>query len=80
MLRPWTGKAKCTKYRRDVKGLSKTALYRDQGQKYEDFLRRMSVITGVSEGKKPAKILYEKCGFVRAGKTEPMWIYTGDDH
>ena len=59
VLRPWTGKAKCTKYRKYVKGLSKTALYRDQGQKYEDFLRRMSAITGVSEGKKPAKILYE---------------------
>ncbi|MEO0406996.1 MAG: GNAT family N-acetyltransferase [Cyanobacteria bacterium P01_A01_bin.135] len=23
---------------------------------------------------------YEKCGFVRAGQTEPMWIYAGDDH
>ena len=23
---------------------------------------------------------YEKCGFKRAGKTEPMWIYTGEDH
>jgi hypothetical protein len=23
---------------------------------------------------------YRKCGFVRAGKTEPMWIYSGDDH
>ena len=23
---------------------------------------------------------YEKCGFTRAGKTEPMWIYDGDDH
>ncbi|MEB3210493.1 MAG: GNAT family N-acetyltransferase [Leptolyngbyaceae bacterium] len=23
---------------------------------------------------------YEKCGFKRAGKTEPMWIYAGDDH
>ncbi len=59
VLRPWTGKAECTKYRKYVKGLSKTALYRDQGQKYEDFLRRMSAITGVGEGKKLAKILYE---------------------
>ena len=59
VLRPWTGKAKCTKYRKYVKGLPKTALYRDQGQKYEDFLRRMSAITGVSEGERPAKILYE---------------------
>jgi ribosomal protein S18 acetylase RimI-like enzyme len=23
---------------------------------------------------------YEKCGFERAGKTEPMWIYAGGDH
>lgn len=23
---------------------------------------------------------YEKCGFVRAGNTEPMWIYVGGDH
>lgn len=23
---------------------------------------------------------YAKCGFERAGKTEAMWIYAGDDH
>jgi GNAT superfamily N-acetyltransferase len=23
---------------------------------------------------------YERTGFVRAGKTVPMWIYSGDDH
>ena|ERR1043166_4709696 len=23
---------------------------------------------------------YRKCGFKRAGKTEPMWIYAGHDH
>ncbi len=23
---------------------------------------------------------YKKCGFARAGKTEPMWIYAGQDH
>jgi GNAT superfamily N-acetyltransferase len=23
---------------------------------------------------------YERCGFTRAGRTEPMWIYAGDDH
>jgi ribosomal protein S18 acetylase RimI-like enzyme len=23
---------------------------------------------------------YRKCGFTRAGKTEPMWIYAGHDH
>ena len=23
---------------------------------------------------------YRKCGFERAGQTEPMWIYAGHDH
>ncbi len=23
---------------------------------------------------------YKKCGFVRAGKSEPMWIYDGNEH
>jgi GNAT superfamily N-acetyltransferase len=23
---------------------------------------------------------YRRCGFTRAGKTEPMWIYDGNDH
>lgn len=23
---------------------------------------------------------YEKCGFTRAGKTEPMRLYAGNDH
>jgi hypothetical protein len=23
---------------------------------------------------------YESLGFVRAGKTEPMWIYAGTEH
>jgi acid phosphatase len=59
VLRPWTGTAKCEKYRKYVKGLSKTALYRDQGRKYEAFLRRMSEATGVNEGEKLSKILYK---------------------
>jgi acid phosphatase len=59
VLRPWTGTASCTRYRKYVKGLRKTALYRDQGQKYETFLARMSEVTGVNEGEKPAKILYQ---------------------
>jgi GNAT superfamily N-acetyltransferase len=32
----------------------------------------------VAEGK--AVKFYENLGFVRAGKTEPMWIYAGNDH
>ncbi len=27
-----------------------------------------------------AVVFYQKCGFTKAGKTEPMWIYAGDDH
>ncbi|MHA1599228.1 MAG: histidine-type phosphatase [Alphaproteobacteria bacterium] len=59
VLRPWTGKAKCTKYRTYVKGLSKTKVYADQGEKYKDFLTRMASITGAGEGKSPARMLYE---------------------
>lgn len=59
VLRPWTGTAQCTKYRKYVKALNKTKLFRDQGQKYEAFLRRMSEVTGVNEGEKPSKILYK---------------------
>lgn len=32
----------------------------------------------VADGK--AIEFYRKCGFERAGKTEPMWIYAGGDH
>jgi ribosomal protein S18 acetylase RimI-like enzyme len=32
----------------------------------------------VSDGR--AIDFYRKCGFTRAGKTEPMWIYAGQDH
>ena len=59
VLRPWTGKAKCERYRKYVKGLRKTALYKDQGQKYETFLTRMSALSGVNEGESLAKILYQ---------------------
>jgi len=32
----------------------------------------------VADGR--ATDFYRKCGFQRAGKTEPMWIYAGHDH
>ncbi len=32
----------------------------------------------VADGK--ALDFYRRCGFARAGKTEPMWIYAGHDH
>jgi GNAT superfamily N-acetyltransferase len=42
--------------------------------KYESFHQQMLVADGA------AVRFYEKCGFVRAGETVPMWIYDGDDH
>jgi ribosomal protein S18 acetylase RimI-like enzyme len=43
-------------------------------QRYEKM--HMHMLVADSE----AISFYEKCGFTRAGKTEPMWIYAGDDH
>ena len=59
VMRPWTGKANCTKYRKYVKSLRRTPTYKKQAKKYKKFLKRMSAITGVNEGKKTRKILYE---------------------
>ena len=42
--------------------------------KYEGFHQHMLVADG------RAIDFYRKRGFVRAGKTEPMWIYSGQDH
>ncbi len=58
VLRPWTGKARCKRYRDFVKRLPQTELYSTQGSKYRDFLTRMAASTGVNEGQSPAKILY----------------------
>ena len=41
---------------------------------YGDFHQQM--LTADSD----AIEFYEKCGFQKAGKTAPMWIYQGDDH
>ena len=43
-------------------------------EKYGDFHQQ----TLVADGK--AVDFYKKCGFERAGKTEPLWIYQGDEH
>jgi GNAT superfamily N-acetyltransferase len=43
-------------------------------RRYESFHQHMLV----AESK--AVKFYEKMGFVRAGTTEPMWIYSGHDH
>ena len=41
---------------------------------YQGFHQHMLVADG------RALDFYRKCGFKRAGKTEPMWIYAGNDH
>ena len=42
--------------------------------RYNGFHQHMLVADG------RAIEFYRKCGFERAGKTEPMWIYAGHDH
>ncbi len=43
-------------------------------EKYRDF--HMQMLT--ADGK--AIDFYQKVGFEKAGKTQPMWIYKGDEH
>jgi GNAT superfamily N-acetyltransferase len=51
-----------------------TEIVRRLKKKYESFHMHMLVADG------RAIEFYKKCGFERAGKTEPMWIYAGNDH
>ena len=51
-----------------------TGLMRRLMSRYEGFHQHMLVADG------RALDFYRKCGFERAGKTEPMWIYAGHDH
>ncbi len=41
---------------------------------YKNFHQQMLVSDGKAVG------FYQKCGFYRAGETEPLWIYQGDEH
>lgn len=43
-------------------------------QRYQGFHQQMLTADGEAIG------FYESLGFSRAGKTEPMWIYAGNDH
>lgn len=43
-------------------------------EKYSGFHQQMLTADG------GAIEFYKKCGFERAGKTEPMWIYQGSEH
>ena len=42
--------------------------------KYKDFHQQMLTADGDAIG------FYTSLGFERAGNTEPMWVYAGDDH
>lgn len=54
-------------------GIGKMLLKKLQ-EKYQHFHQQMLVADG------KAIDFYRKCGFERAGKTEPMWIYHGHEH
>ena len=43
-------------------------------EKYKDFHQKMLTADG------KAITFYQSLGFVRAGQTEPMWIYAGTEH
>jgi GNAT superfamily N-acetyltransferase len=55
------------------KGIGKLILKRLQ-EKYQGFHQQILVADG------KAVDFYRSCGFERAGATEPMWIYRGNDH
>lgn len=55
------------------KGIGKRIVDR-MSKKYKDFHMQMLVADG------KAIDFYKKAGFVRAGETEPMWIYKGNEH
>jgi acid phosphatase len=59
VLRPWTGKAGCKAYRKYVKQLPNTDLYRKQGSEHQDFLEHITAVTGFNEGEEAGKILYQ---------------------
>jgi GNAT superfamily N-acetyltransferase len=55
------------------KGIGKLIMDKMQ-EKYRHFHMQMLTADGRSVD------FYKKNGFERAGKTEPMWIYQGDEH
>jgi GNAT superfamily N-acetyltransferase len=55
------------------RGIGKEILRRLMA-KYQGFHQHILVADG------RAVAFYLKCGFTRAGETESMWIYDGDDH
>ena len=55
------------------KGIGRQLMHRLMAH-YEGFHQHVLVADG------RAIEFFRKCGFERAGKTEPMWIYAGHDH
>ena len=55
------------------KGIGRMIVDRFQ-KKYENFHQQMLTADG------RAIDFYRKCGFEKAGSTQSMWIYQGDDH
>ncbi|WPP52434.1 GNAT family N-acetyltransferase [Catalinimonas niigatensis] len=55
------------------KGIGRMIMKR-MAEKYRNF--HMQMLT--ADGK--AIAFYQKCGFVHAGNTQPMWIYQGKEH
>jgi len=51
-----------------------TKIIRRLQKKYADYHQQVLVADG------KAIQFYEKCGFERAGLTQPMWIYQGKEH
>jgi GNAT superfamily N-acetyltransferase len=51
-------------------------------QRYAGMQMQMLVADGDAIGFAVAArvAFYQKCGFTRAGQTQPMWIYDGEDH
>lgn len=58
VMRPWTGRADCKRYRSFVKRLGNTELYENQGKQHKDFLRRVSAVMGVNEDEKIGMALF----------------------
>jgi len=55
------------------KGIGQMIMEKMQ-EKYKDFHMQMLTADGKAIG------FYNKVGFVKAGKTQPMWIYKGNEH
>jgi GNAT superfamily N-acetyltransferase len=55
------------------RGIGREIVHRMQ-ERYSGFHQQSLIADG------GAVEFYKKCGFVRAGRTEPMWIFAGDEH